>query len=109
MSVGSKVIKIELSIREGGKKERVTGPRKTVEKTTQRFHVGEMCPNVEGGFSHVAVRSCASRTGGSLVGEPRLLRPSITLTPGVRGGNGERHAAARRRTLPADRRWKSES
>lgn len=34
-----------------------------------------------GGFSHVAVRSCASRACGTFVREPRLLRPSITLTP----------------------------
>jgi len=37
-----------------------------------RSHVG-------GGFSHVAVRSCASRASKTFVREPRLLRPSITL------------------------------
>lgn len=45
----------------------------------------------EGGFSHVAVRSCAPEARRSLVLEPRLLRPSITLTPGDRGmENGAR-------------------
>lgn len=34
-----------------------------------------------GEFSHVAVRSCASRIGETFVHEPRLLQPSITLTP----------------------------
>lgn len=38
-----------------------------------RSHVGG------GGFSHVAVRSCASRASETFVREPRLLRPSITL------------------------------
>lgn len=59
-----------------------------------------------GGFSHVAVRSCASRSRKSLVREPRLLRPSITLTPGDRGME---NGTSSRRALPADRRWKSES
>lgn len=34
-----------------------------------------------GGFSHVAVRSCAFRASKTFVREPRLLRLSITLTP----------------------------
>lgn len=59
-----------------------------------------------GGFSHVAVRSCASRGGKCLVREPRLLRPSITLT---RGDRGMENGTSRRRALPTDRRWKSES
>lgn len=53
-----------------------------------------------GGFSHVAVRSCAPWDGGSFVREPRLLRPSITLTPGDRGmENGTARRRASRSTL----------
>lgn len=55
-----------------------------------------------GGFSHVAVRSCASRHGESFVGEPRLLRPSITLTLGDRemeNGTSKRRAPPVESTL----------
>lgn len=42
-----------------------------------------------GEFSHVAVRSCASRTGETFVHKPRLLRPSITLTSRERSQRGK--------------------